>query len=247
MKNTTITSIVAGLALGGTAFAGTTSGKGVAVAEPEVTSPLSTALTVGYASTYEFRGLDLGDDLFNVDLTSTYQVNDKLALSVGAWYGTLWDGDYNELDLTAGGTYDLGFGTGGLLYRHYLYDGDLTDNNEIGLIFATKAWNGLVLSAGSYYDIEFEGWYFELGAGYTRQLTDIIGLQVSTGVSYIIDYNGVDGDGFNHAFAQIGLPITLRENVTLTPFVKGTLAIDVLDDAGADDLFLGGANLTVTF
>lgn len=245
--NTIINSIAAGILLGGSALAGTTSGKAVKPVEPEVTSPLTGAVTLGYASEYEFRGLDLGDDLFSADLTLTYAVNDKLSLYAGAWYATLWDGNYNELDLTAGANYDLGFGTGGILYRHYLYDGDISDNNEVGLLFSTKDWNGLVFSSGAYYDFEFEGFYFELGAGYTRQLTDILTLSLTTGVSYVIDYNGVDGDGFNHVYAQLALPIALRENVTLTPFIRSTWAIEELQDVGGDDLLLGGANLTVTF
>ena len=248
MKNNTILTVVASLALGCTAFAGTTSGKGVAVSEPAAPeSPLSTALTVGYASTYEYRGYDLGDNLFNVDLTSTYAVNDKLSLSLGAWYGTLWDGNYNELDLTGGATYDFGPLVGGVLYRHYIYDGDYSDNNEVGLSLATKDWNGLTFSLASFYDFEFEGYYFELGAAYNRQLTDMVGLSLTAGVSYVIEYPNDTVDGFNHAFVQAGLPLTLKENVTLTPFIRGVFPIDALDDAGADDLVLGGANLTVTF
>ncbi|MFM7182418.1 MAG: hypothetical protein ACKO2G_13265 [Verrucomicrobiales bacterium] len=246
---TIISSITAGLVLGGTALAGTTSGKGVTPTPPEEKSPLTGAVTLGYASEYEFRGLDLGDDLVSADLTLTYAMSDKLSLYAGAWYATLWDGDYNEIDLTAGASYDLGFGTGGLLYRHYLYDGDISDNNEIGLLFSTDAdlLGGVSLSLGSYYDFEFDGFYFELGASYSRSLTDMIGLSLSTGVSYVVDYNGVDGDGFNHVFAQLALPITLRENVTLSPFIRATWAIEELEALGADDLVLGGANLTVTF
>jgi hypothetical protein len=246
---TIISSITAGLVLGGTALAGTTSGKGVAPVEPETTSPLTGAVTLGYASDYEFRGVDLGDNLVSADLTLTYAMSDKLSLYAGAWYATLFDGNYNEIDLTAGASYDLGFGTGGLLYRHYLYDGDISDNNEIGLLFATDAdlLGGVSFSAASYYDFEFEGFYFELGASYTRQITDLLGLSLSSGVSYVIDYNGVDGDGFNNVYAQLALPLTLRENVTLTPFVRSTWAIDALHDVGGEDFVFGGANMAVTF
>lgn len=245
---TIISSITAGLVLGGTALAGT-SGKEVTPTPPVEKSPLTGAVTLGYASEYEFRGLDVGDDLVSADLTLTYALTDALSLYAGAWYGTLFDGNYNEIDLTAGANYDLGFGTGGLLYRHYLYDGDLSDNNEIGLTFSTdpELLAGVSFGLASYYDFEFEGFYFELGANYSRQLTDMLGLSLSTGVSYVIDYNGVDGDGFNHVFAQLALPVTLRENVTLSPFIRSTWAIEELEAAGGDDLLLGGANLTVTF
>jgi hypothetical protein len=246
---TIISSITAGLVLGGTALAGTTSGKGVTPVEPETTSPLTGAVTLGYASDYEFRGLDLGDNLVSADLTLTYALSDKLSLYAGAWYATLWDGNYNELDLTAGASYDLGFGTGGLLYRHYLYDGDINDNNEIGLLFSTNAEDlyGVSFSIASYYDFEFDGFYFELGASYSRDITDILGLSISTGVSYVIDYNGVNGDGFNHVFARLALPIALRENVSLTPFFQSNWSIEELDAVGGDDFVFGGANLTVTF
>lgn len=247
MKNiTTITSIVASLALGGSVFAGTTSGKGVAVAEVAPVSPFSTNLTVGYSSTYEYRGVEIGDNLFNADLTTTYKVNDQVSIYAGAWYGTLWDGDYNELDLTGGATYDFGPVTLGALYRYYFYDADFGDNNEVGLLLATKDWNGLVFGLGGYYDFEFDGFYFELGGSYSHKFNDMVGVKLSTGVSYQMDYT-VDGDGFNHVFVQADLPIAIAKNVTLTPFIKGVFPIDALDSAGADDLVLGGASLTVTF
>lgn len=244
-----INSIAVGLVLGGTALAGSTAGKGVTPVEPAVTSPLSGVVTLGYASEYEFRGLDLGDDIVSADLTLTYALSDKLSLYAGAWYATLWDGDYNELDLTAGANYDLGFGVGGLLYRHYLYDGDISDNNEIGIMFSTNAADlyGVSFSIASYYDFEFDGFYFEAGAEYSRELTDYLGLSITTGISYVIDYNGVDGGGFNHVFAELGLPITLRENVTLRPFIRATWAIEELEAIGGDDLVLGGVNLAVSF
>ena len=246
MKNTITTSIVASLVLGGSAFAGTTSGKGVAVAEVAPTSPFSTSLTVGYASTYEYRGVEIGDNLFNADLTTTYTVNDKLSLYAGAWYGTLWDGDYDELDLTGGATYDLGPVTIGALYRYYMYDQDFDDNSEVGLLLSSKSMGGFVVSVASYYDFEFDGFYFEAGGAYSHQFNDMVGIKLSSGVSYQMDYT-VNTDGFNHVFVQADMPIAIAKNVTFTPFIKGVFPIDVLDDAGADDLVLGGASLTVTF
>lgn len=246
MKKTTITTLLAGLVLGGSAIAGT-SGKTVAITEPVVESPLTTSLTVGYASTYEYRGNDVGDNLFTATLAGSYAVNKELSIFADAWYGTLWDESYNELDLTAGVKYDFGCVTSSLLYRHYLYDGDITDNNEIGLGVTTKAWNGLTFGAIGYYDFEFEGFYFELGAEYSYKICDISSIVLGTGVAYDIDYNGVDGESFNHVYAQASLPITLRENVTLTPFIRSTFAIDEFEENGGDDILLGGANLTVTF
>lgn len=68
---------------------------------------------------------------------------------------------------------------------------------------------------------------------------------ISGGVSYQIDYH-VAGGQWNHAYAMISLPIALREEVLLEPYVAGLFALDAVE-AFQDDIVHGGVSLSVSF
>ena len=58
--------------------------------------------------------------------------------------------------------------------------------------------------------------------------------------------------GFNHFYLSAALPITLKEDVTLTPYLKFVGADDDLANSsdasdGNDDLFYGGVSLAIAF
>jgi hypothetical protein len=62
----------------------------------------------------------------------------------------------------------------------------------------------------------------------------------------------VDTSGFNHAAVFLKAPITLKPNVTLTPYIAWNIPMDTIEDfdglnPGQDDDFYGGAALTVGF
>ena len=66
-------------------------------------------LYTGYHSIYEFRGVDLGDDLVDIGLDLNYELAEGLSLNGGAWYAS-WDagGADDELDLYIGLAQTLG-------------------------------------------------------------------------------------------------------------------------------------------
>jgi len=244
MNKKTITSILAlGLALGGSSIAGPVAPVTFAA---ETAPKFESSISVGYASIYDFRGFEIGDDLFSAELGTSYAITDALSFDASAWYGTLWDGNLNELDLTGGFTYDWGFLSTSLLFRQYFYDTVSPNNNEIGLILTTPEWSGLTASFDVYYDFEFEGWYYELGFDYARDLNDVVGVEFGAGISAQTDY-AFDGTSFHHVYVELGLPIAVTETATLTPFVRGVFPIEDLSDAGADDLVVFGASMTVVF
>ena len=84
----------------------------VAPVEPD--SPFSWGFTANYASMYEFRGADFGDHLLDFDLSGSYAFNDVFSITAGAWYASLFDEDYTELNLYAGLEVALGPVTLGL-------------------------------------------------------------------------------------------------------------------------------------
>ena len=81
-------------------------------------------------------------------------------------------------------------------------------------------------------------------------------VDVAAGVAWCDDYElntEVDGsnmDGFNHWYISASVPFELKEDVSLTPYIKyvGTaseLDTDFVSDVeGNDDLFYGGVTLS---
>lgn len=220
------------------------------VTEPVVvedpTSMFSSELGVNYASTYEFRGVDFGEHLVDVDLSTAIALTDTLSLSAGAWYASLVQEDYTELNLYTSIDKTFGDFTIGLGYTYYYFGSDGASANEVGVAASYAVTDSVSLDGGAFYDFETEGYYFMTAATYSTAISGPVSFEANVGVSYNIDYY-VDGDGFNNAFLQLALPIALTDTAKFTPYVRGSLAMDVLDDAGADDLLIGGASLTVTF
>ena len=116
----------------------------------------------GYHSIYEFRGVDLGDDLVDTGVDLSYELAEGLSLSGGAWYAS-WDagGADDELDLYIGlaqtlGSFDVSVG-----YTYYFFPGDSDANtDEVYLGLATELDCGLGLALTYYEDIDqYSGGY----------------------------------------------------------------------------------------
>lgn len=218
-----------------------------------VDDSLGFSLSVGYDSTYIFRGVDFGDHLVWGSLTIPIKLTDKLTFTFAPWYGNIADGGYDELDLAAGFTYDLGFATIGAGYTWYYFPFSEFDTNEpnitinscLGAIGACK----INWFAGAFCDFEAnngnEGWYFETGLNTTIPVTDMVSLVPEVRVTYATDYYGQDG--FNNVLVKLGAPIALTKTATLTPYVAGSIALEALDAINQDSEFIGGVSLTVTF
>ncbi len=208
--------------------------------------PLGFEVGIGYDSKYVFRGVDFGDHSVWGSLDYAMPITDSVELGLGLWYETIADeGDsFEELDLIAGLTFSLGAVDLGLGLLWYYFPDDSSDALELASSVGTSV-GPVDLGAGVAYDFETEGWYFELSAESTIELTDSIALVPGALVSYADSYYGVSG--WNNVGLSLALPIALTDAATLTPYVAGSLAIDSLEDLGESDHFYGGVSLSVSF
>ncbi|MGB2401868.1 MAG: TorF family putative porin [Akkermansiaceae bacterium] len=223
---------------------------------------IETEFYTGYHSIYEFRGVDLGDDLVDVGLDLNYELAEGLSLNGGAWYAS-WDagGADDELDLYIGLTKTLGAVDLSVGYTYYMFPGDSDANTEeVFLGVSTELDCGLGLALTYYEDIDqISGGYMEFEAAKSFELSESIVVDVAAGAAWCDDYGlnlDVDGsnmDGFNHWYISASLPIEIKEDVSLTPYIKYVDASSDLDsslvDAGAesDDHFYAGVSLSVAF
>jgi hypothetical protein len=220
-------------------------------------------LYTGYHSIYEFRGVDLGDDLVDVGLDLNYELAEGLSLNGGVWYAS-WDepgAEGDELDLYFGltktlGDYDISVG-----YTNYIYPGASdanTDEVSVGVSTEFACGLGLALTYIKDLDLVEEG-YLEFEAAKSFELSDSIVVDVAAGAAWSFNYSDetaeAGGDslsGFNHFYISAALPYELKEDVTLTPYIKFVGADDDFANAseasdGNDDLFYAGVSLSVAF
>ncbi|MEM9478273.1 MAG: TorF family putative porin [Verrucomicrobiota bacterium] len=213
---------------------------------PYEEEPLGFEVGLGYDSSYIFRGVSFGDHSVWASLDYAIPITDTIEFGLGTWYQANYDeGDsFEELDLIAGLSFGLGSFDLGLGVIWYYFPDDGSDALEIGSSLGTSV--GPV-DLGSYvaYDEATDGWYFEISAETTIELTDNIALVPGALISYGDDYYGVDG--FNNVGLSLALPIALTDTATVTPYIAGSLALEGLDDIGEPDYFYGGISLSVTF
>jgi hypothetical protein len=235
------------LGLAGISFAGSAmmSSKGP-VMTPAPDEDLGFEVGIGYDSKYVFRGVDFGDHSVWGSIDYSAPLTDNLDLGLGLWYETVAEtgNSFEELDVISGLTYSLGavdLGVG--LIWYYFPDND-SDALELGTSIGTSV-GPVDLGGAASYDFEVDGWYFEVSAESTIELTDSISLVPGALVSYGQDYYGVSG--FNNAGVSLALPIALTKSATLTPYVAGSFALDALEALGEDDHFYGGVSLSVSF
>ncbi len=220
----------------------------------------------GYASSYNFRGVELGDNLAEagVNLSMACPLTQG-EFSVGVWYGSTNDNQSlidDQLQTTIGWSKDLGFADLGVGFIHYDFKANPAatanfNTSEFYLSLSKEVYQGIRASVTAFYDIDLvDGWYFESALSKSFEITSCAKLDLSAGASMYQSYNsplpGFASDGFNHWFLSAAVPIQARENLVITPYVR---YVDVKSDqfsggvplSGGDNEFIGGLRASVSF
>ena len=199
-------------------------------------------VSVGYDTDYMFRGVNLGQDLLWSDVNVSTSLSDGLDLGVGAWYANVADDAGNdELDIYAGLSTSMGDMSVDLGATYYYYPDPIAGEGtlEFGIGLGTSA-GPIDLSLGLYYDIDLEAAYYEVGAATSFDLTDTMAVDVGGAIG------NADGDTLTALTFTIGVPITLSDSASLSPYVGVNIPLDDYEDAFGDDIY-SGLSLTVGF
>ena len=199
-------------------------------------------VSVGYATDYMFRGVNLGQDLLWSDVNVSTSLSDGLDLGVGAWYANVADDAGNdELDIYAGLSTSMGDMSVDLGATYYYYPDPTAGEGtlEFGIGLGTSA-GPIDLSLGLYYDIDLEAAYYEVGAATSFDLTDTMAVDVGGAIG------NADGDTLTALTFTIGVPITLSDSASLSPYVGVNIPLDDYEDDFGDDIY-SGLSLTVGF
>jgi hypothetical protein len=203
----------------------------------------------GYTNQYLFRGLDLGDNLVEAGVDVATEWN-GLGLSAGAWYGSFAKGpidqDYDELDLYAEVSKDLGFATLAAGYISYMNERLLGDDSQEIYFSAAQSYFGVDFSLTYFWDIETDNdGYLELGASKGFELSPCLTLNTGAALAYLAEESE-----FAHLTAKVSLDWAFTETATLSPFVAASWGLNSEDgnthsDAGEE--FVAGTMLSVSF
>lgn len=252
-----------------TALAGTPAPAPAPAPAPE-TSLWTGSVTLGYDSKYIFRGLHVTDDLATAGLDLNYALSDATSLNLNVWYanGAGHLDDYDELNIYGRLSHKFSDTfTGAVSFRYYDYPSvSGGEQYEPGLEGVWTPCPNATVNMGIFWETETEALYAELGASYTYKINDTFSLVPGAVISYLDrnDYSvspllidppitsGYDISGMNHAALYLKAPITLKSNVTLTPYIAYNIPMDTIEDndglnPNQDDQFYGGAALTVGF
>ncbi|NOY00605.1 MAG: hypothetical protein GXP30_12850 [Verrucomicrobia bacterium] len=240
-------------AIGAFAIANVNAGDGKIVEEVMIVEETNASIAVGYNTSYIFRGVNYGDNQVTAQID--YDIPNT-PLAIGAWYGNPTQGrglnpaQTDELDLYATVSHSFGSVEAWLGYTAYLFPE--TGGGRLGNSSTNEVGTGIVTSAGpidlavsAYYDFNIEGWYVDATAGHSFDISDIVSLELSAGISYQNDYFSAGGD-FNSVLVVAALPIALTDTATLRPYVAGNFALSAIDSFQDDQIF-GGISLSVAF
>lgn len=259
-------STVGALVLAIPAFAGVSApaknpkNPGIAPAPEE---DLGFTLSVGYDTSYVFRGAEVGSNYISTALSLDVPLVDKVKASFDASFGTLAGDDdnliggqsYDRLELGAGLAYEAGAAEIGLGYRWYHHMADLSnildDGHEVGLTVSTSV-GPVNLGLGGYYDFGIDGWYFEAAVNTEIKVCEGFSIVPGANIGYAVDYSwhvkNFSSDSFTHVGISVAFPIKLTHRATLTPYVAANFPLEAFDGTVVDDnIIYGGVSLSVKF
>lgn len=232
---------------------------GFVLTTASASAEIESEIHAGYHGIYEFRGVDLGDDLYEGGIDLSYKLGSGFTLTGGVWYADSngAGGAFEEVDYYVGLTKALGPVEVSAGYTYYDYPGkDAWKTDEVYLGLSHKMENGLSLALTYFRDIDdFQAGYLEFEASKSYPVCACASLDLAVGAAYSFGYNGdVDGGalhGFNHYYVKVGVPWKVWGNATLTPYIKfigaGSDLANDYDDGGSSDLLYGGIALSYSF
>ena len=270
-------------------FAGV-SGKAPVPPPPPIEEPsalfdtIGATLSVGYDSRNYYRGLWFNDDSVWVDLNVDIPLTEALTFNVGMFYldsfsnapgnfaaPVLAPFDYSELDIYAGLSYDLGFGTLGLSFTQYFFPNGFSGTtggvnagagaaqNEFGIQSATEigatfgtSFYGFDWDIGYYYDFRIGGNYAETNLSYEIPVTPWMSLIPAFQMGYGNNYYSLlpaPTSGLTHYQFVLSAPIALTPTTSLTPYVSWIMegrARQTQNATNGSEIF-GGVSLSVSF
>jgi len=203
----------------------------------EERKPFCFGADAGFFGKYVSRGVTLSDDpVFQPDVWVSY-----MNLTVSVWGNMdLTDyngdaGDFNELDFTAGYSWNWGrlnMEAGGI---YYVFPG--TGSDDTAELYAGINYDTILQPTVTvFYDfLEADGFYGTLSVGHSFGLPEVLGLEPSLDLSAQVGWGTKEFNEFNSgtyhttftdAVFTAGLPVTVTDNISVAPTLSYSTVLD---------------------
>ncbi len=197
------------------------------------TAEIESSVSAGYHSRYLFRGIDYtGAENDLVDFG--YEVGG--ACDCGAdWYAGLWHGrtlngngttgsTFNQTDIYAGVSKDLGIGTVDVGYVVYTFDDNARENDSEAYVGLATGYGGFELGATTYVGTGGNwknGVFQEFTAGFAQEVGGVaLGIELAAGFAYGQAGYGPDVDGLATYSATVSTDYMVSDDITISPYVS---------------------------
>lgn len=203
---------------------------------------IGAVVTTGFMSNFVFYGVNYGRDVAMASLD--YELPIDFPLVFGVWSASSRSGNpYDEFDVLLRTYGEFAGFDATLMFGAYFYK-QFDANYELCLTLERSL--GFVDWTGYFAHDFIYGWYYETSLSKSLALTDSLELVLAGGIAYQHDYNNGAGGAWNHSFATLSFPLTVRENVSIEPYLSGLFAMNAVEDFQRD-LFHGGVMVSVEF
>ena len=216
----------------------------LACAEVETEIPWGVEVVGGYRSDLVHRGFDLADDVSDYQVEAEIALSDHWSFNVSAYYasGSGRGNDFSEVNGMTELRYDASRWSAGWMFGYRDFTATFfRDGWESGPFFTYHLNEDLDVRAEWLYDEGAESFFGSMQFSWSKALSTKSFIAVRGGVSYAEDFYG--SEGFHAADVRASFTYLLLSNVSLTPFIGSSLAID----READDTLYGGVWFEVTF
>jgi hypothetical protein len=230
-------------------------------------APFSGSLSVDYASSLLFRGIDLGNNVLSTGLNVSVPLGEGFSLSLGSTVARGFSarqsrngsrGNFEWNTYSAGLNYDAGGVKVGLVYNQYdnlnggRNDFGNSSFNEVGVTVAATV-GPVDVGAAVYRDLMNDSWYTQASVGTSIEVTSFLKLVPSVvagyGFSDYYDFSSSNSshDGFTHFATNLAAPIKITKNATLTPYASWNLTGDHRAENPSNSQLIGGVKFSVGF
>ena len=198
----------------------------------------------GYRTSLVHRGYDIADEVYDYQLELETALSQQWSLNFSAIYalGTGMGNDFSEktgiVDLRYDATdWSAGWTMG---YRDFT-DTFIRDGWETGPFLTLRVNPDLELRGEFLYDRGADSYFGSAQFSWSKAFSTNSFINLRGGVSHVEDFYG--SQGFHAADMRLSLTYRPISNVSLSPFIGGSMALD----NRADDALFGGVWFAVTF
>lgn len=170
------------------------------------------------------------------------------SFNLGVWYALGDSENYQELNLYAGYTFELGPFEGCVSYTRLEFPEDDAHDNELGLGWAWFILDQISIGADYYYSTEADGGFLEWSL---RGALDLFEGRLAM-EPYILEgfdfgYASDEYDGPNHLQVGLDVSFALTDAIELTGYLAHSWAHEDVKRAGLGDLTWGGFGISAQF